>query len=103
MELPGFIKNNKGFVCIACSQVVPPHASSSRDHCNHCLTGLHVDIHPGDRMNECGGVLRPIGIQPKSGKLKIVYRCEACSEQIFNSIAPDDDMEMLAELASMPW
>lgn len=103
MELPNFIKNNEGFECVACGRQVQPHRSSSRDHCNYCLTGLHVDVNPGDRLNECGGILRPIGLTTKSGKTKIVYRCDGCHELIFNVVAPDDDADLLADLASMPW
>lgn len=98
-----FTKNNESFVCAACGRFVRPHPSSSRDHCNYCLAGLHADLNPGDRLNPCGGVLQPIGIQMKSGKTQIVYRCETCGEQVFNVVAPDDNTALLAELASMPW
>lgn len=90
-------------MCAACGADVPPHPSSSRDHCNQCLTGLHVDINPGDRMNECRGVLEPIGLQRKSDKTQIVYRCRKCHEQVFNVVAPDDNAELIAELSGMPW
>ena len=103
MQDPRFIQNNQGFVCVACGREVAPHPSSSRDHCNHCLTGLHVDIHPGDRLNECSGMLNPIGIQSKGGKHKIVYRCAKCGEQLVNVIAPDDHAELIAALFGMSW
>lgn len=103
MEPPRFIKNNESFICIECGENVSPHPSSSRDHCNHCLTGLHVDINPGDRMNECAGGLKPIGLQTKSGKTQIAYRCERCGAQVFNIIAPDDNQEIIAALYQMPW
>ena len=103
MQLAKFVRNNEAFTCIACGQEVPPHASSSRDHCNHCLTGQHVDINPGDRLNDCRGVMEPIGLQTKSGKTKIVYRCRKCHEQVFNVVAPDDDQALITELVGMPW
>jgi len=103
MQFARFTQNNEGFVCVKCGRSVQPHPSSSRDHCNHCLTGLHVDINPGDRLNTCGGVLEPIGIQTKSGKTKIVYRCKTCHEQVFNIVAPDDNAELIAELSGMSW
>ena len=103
MPTPRFTEKNESFTCIACGREVPHHPSSSRDHCRHCLTGLHVDVHPGDRLNDCGGVLTPIGLQTKGGKTKIVYRCETCGARVFNLVAPDDNRELIAELASMPW
>jgi hypothetical protein len=54
-------------------------------------------------MNECGGALEPIGLQRKGDKTQIVYRCRKCREQVFNLVAPDDDAELIAELAAMPW
>jgi len=103
MQTARFTKNNRGFDCVECGRAVPPHPSSSRDHCHHCLTGLHVDVNPGDRLNECGGVLEPIGLQTKSGKTKIVYRCKKCHEQIVCIAGPDDNPERIAELSGMPW
>lgn len=103
MESARFTKNNEGFTCVACGLEVPPHPSSSRDHCNHCLIGQHVDLNPGDRLNECRGVLEPIGLQTKSGKTKIVYRCRKCHEQVLNVVAPDDNAEIIAELSAMLW
>ena len=103
MQLAKFVKNNEAFICIACGREVAAHPSSSRDHCNHCLTGQHVDVHPGDRMNECGGVLEPIGLQMRSGKTQIVFRCKKCRAQVLNVVAPDDDQALIAELAGMPW
>ena len=103
MPSPRFTERNEGFVCLACGRDVPPHPSSSRDHCDRCLTGLHVDVNPGDRMNECGGKLSPIGLQTKGGKTKIAYQCEECGARVFNIVAPDDNAERIAELATMPW
>jgi len=103
MQSPRFTQNNEGFTCIACHQRVDPHPSSSRDHCNHCLVGLHVDIHPGDRLNDCRGALEPIGLRVKNDKRQIVHRCNNCGEQVFNLAAPDDNPDLLFELTNMPW
>jgi len=103
MQTPQFTERNDAFVCARCGADVPPHPSSSRDHCNRCLTGLHVDVYPGDRLNECRGLLTPIGLQTKSGKTKVVYRCETCGARVFNLVAPDDDAEAIASLSGMPW
>ncbi len=96
-----FIKNNQSFVCINCGKEVHPHPTSSRDHCNYCLHGLHVDIEPGDRANSCRGVLEPIGIVIKKKKTQIVYKCQNCGEVINNVIAPDDNEELLIELSGL--
>lgn len=103
MQTSRFTERNEGFTCIVCGYAAPPHPSSSRDHCPRCLNGLHVDINPGDRSNECEGILEPIGLQTKGGKSKIVYRCRKCRERVFNLVAPDDSTELIAGLSARPW
>ena len=93
-----FQKRNEGFVCINCGKDVKFHPSSSRDHCNYCLFGLHVDNEPGDRNNSCRGVLEPIGLRKKGGKEQIVYRCVKCRNVVYCITAPDDDFNTILEL-----
>lgn len=97
-----FIQRNESFECVQCGKIVAPHPSSSRDHCPYCLTGLHVDNEPGDRANQCRGILEPIGLEVKSGKQQIVYRCEHCHLVIKNIVAPDDDTQLIINVSSVP-
>ena len=57
MEKKIFTKNDNGFICKNCGFEVQPLGYSSRNHCPNCLHSLHVDINPGDRANECGGIM----------------------------------------------
>lgn len=98
-----FTKNNESFVCISCGATVPEHPSSSRDHCNKCLIGLHVDINPGDRANSCRGILEPIGLKIRDQKQQIVYKCKSCQKKIFCIVAPDDNPELILELSTRLW
>jgi DNA-directed RNA polymerase subunit RPC12/RpoP len=98
-----FQKNNQTFVCINCKEQVPPHPTSSRDHCSYCLFGLHVDLNPGDRANNCKGVLEPIGVETLNQKERIVYRCKKCNELIKNITAPDDNRKMITDLYQKSW
>ena len=77
MEQKRFTKNDDTFVCKNCGLTVKPLGYSSRNHCPRCLCSLHVDINPGDRANPCGGILRPIKVEPdpKKGYI-IIHRCE---------------------------
>lgn len=98
-----FTQNNQSFTCISCGKYVEKHPSSSRDHCTHCLTGLHVDINPGDRLNTCRGILKPVGLKVSSSKSQIVYSCEKCLNQIFCIVAPDDNNDRIVELSKLIW
>lgn len=100
---------NVGFDCAHCGREVPPLANGSyRNHCPHCLHSLHVDVNPGDRASDCGGVLEPIGVapDPKKGWV-ITHRCRRCGAVRRNRAATDDparpdDFEALLALAGRP-
>ena len=98
---------NTPFRCAVCGAAVAPLAQGScRNHCPHCLHSLHVDILPGDRASDCGGVLEPVAVE-HSGKTGwvIVHRCQRCGEVRRNRAALDDplqpdDFEVLLRLAA---
>lgn len=98
-----FQKNNQEFDCINCELHVPKHPKSSRDHCIHCLYGLHVDVNPGDRKNTCRGVLIPIGVELKNNDERIVYKCEKCGSKVKCVKAPDDSTEEVLKLYQKIW
>lgn len=96
-----FIENNQSFICVLCGRTVEKHPTSSRNHCNWCLTSLHVDNEPGDRKNSCHGIMEPIGLELKSGKTQIIYKCQTCKYIGKNIVADDDNKEILIELVRM--
>lgn len=90
MEQKRFTKNDNAFICAHCGKSVEPMGSSSRNHCPFCLWSLHVDINPGDRANECGGLMRPIRSEPDPKKgFVIIHKCERCGEIRRNKAALD--------------
>lgn len=94
-----FSKNDNFFTCEHCGKEVNPLNYTSRDHCPYCLYSKHVDINPGDRLNECRGLLEPIGIEKFKDTYKIIYKCEKCKELHKNIMANDDDMDLVIELS----
>ena len=95
-----FIKNDNEFVCVHCNKKVEKLKYTSRDHCNHCLYSLHVDVMPGDRKNTCLGQLKPINIEKFKDTYKIIYRCEKCGKLHKNIMAKDDNMDLIISLSS---
>lgn len=93
-----FKKNDTGFTCVVCGANVPPLKYSSRDHCNKCLSSLHLDIFPGDRENDCKGIMTPIEVTYKSGEYTIHYKCEKCGQTHNNKMAKDDSFEKILEI-----
>ena len=97
MEDKRFKKNDAGFICKNCGKEVLPLGYTSRNHCPFCLFSLHLDINPGDRASDCGGLLEPVRVEtdPKKGYI-IVSKCLKCGETRRNkaateaSVQPDD-------------
>ena len=92
-----FTKNDDEFICMNCGQKVEKLGYTSRDHCNHCLCSIHIDINPGDRANDCRGILRPeqVLLDNKKGGYVIEYKCERCGKKHRNKAAEDDDINLL--------
>jgi DNA-directed RNA polymerase subunit RPC12/RpoP len=106
MEQKRFTKNDCSFICANCGKQVEPMGKSSRNHCPFCLCSLHVDINPGDRANECGGLLRPIRSEPDAKhEFIIIHKCEKCGEIRRNRAALDaktqpDNRSLLVKLTA---
>ncbi len=101
MNQKRFSKNDSGFICENCKKEVSPLGYSSRNHCPHCLYSKHLDINPGDRASECGGLLRPIHAEINSKKgYVIVHKCEKCNEIRKNKAAEDDSISLIIKLTA---
>ena len=87
------------FICENCKEKVEKLNYSARDHCPNCLYSKHVDINPGDRMNECKGMLKPIEIEKFKDTYKIIYRCEKCGLLHKNVMASDDNINLIIKLS----
>lgn len=94
-----FNELDEGFICEHCNKNVDKLVYSSRDHCPYCLYSKHVDINPGDRLNMCKGLLKPIGIEKYKDTYKILYRCQKCGQSHKNIMARDDDMNKIIEIS----
>lgn len=93
------------FTCKVCGAAVFPDGagSSHRNHCPNCLSSQHVDIEPGDRAADCGGVMDPIAVWVrKSGEWALVHRCRRCGALSSNRIAADDNPFKLLSIAMKP-
>lgn len=88
------------FICENCGKNVSKLEYSARDHCPYCLCSKHVDINPGDRSNDCKGILEPIDIEKFKQTYKIIYKCRKCGELHKNIMANDDDLNTIIEIST---
>lgn len=98
-----FTKIDEEFICENCGRKVEKLGYTCRNHCPYCLHSKHVDNNPGDRMEECHGVLEPIGIEinNKKGEI-IVFKCRKCGRIRKNIVAKDDNRKKIIELSAKP-
>ena len=94
-----FKKYDEDFMCENCHHNVPTLGYTSRDHCPNCLYSKHLDITPGDRANNCHGLMEPIGIEKFKNTYKIIYKCLKCHEIHKNIMASDDNYNIIIKLS----
>lgn len=87
------------FICEHCGKKVSKLEYSSRDHCPYCIYSKHVDINPGDRLNNCKGLLEPIEIEKYKDTYKIIYKCQKCGYTHKNIMAKDDDINKIIDIS----
>lgn len=90
---------NEEFICENCGSSVAKSTYTARDHCPNCLYSKHVDRNPGDRLNTCHGLLKPIGVEKFKNSFKILYQCEKCHQLHKNIMENDDNMEAIVSLS----
>ncbi|MEA1929653.1 MAG: RNHCP domain-containing protein [Patescibacteria group bacterium] len=91
-----FIKKQEDFTCEHCGVLV--EGSGYTNHCPHCLWSKHVDINPGDRAADCGGLMPPVGYESEDGTYTLTHRCETCGHEKRNKVSSGDDLALLAGL-----
>jgi hypothetical protein len=97
MQTPKFQRNKEDFVCAHCGASVI--GTGYTNHCPHCLWSKHVDIHPGDRAADCGGMMEPIGVEGTVARYRVLQRCQKCGFERRNDVQPEDNMESVVALA----
>ena len=79
------------------------HPCSDSFICKNCLVSLHVDVEPGDRESDCGGLMDPVAVWVrKNGEWAIIHRCRRCGKLSSNRVAADDNPMKLMSIAMKP-
>jgi rubrerythrin len=92
-----FQKNKEDFTCEKCSFDVLGNGYTN--HCPKCLWSKHVDINPGDRAADCGGLMKPTLVEEKGGEYSITHECSLCGHTKKNKTSPEDDFNKIVEVA----
>jgi hypothetical protein len=92
-----FQRKIENFVCANCGAKVKGNGYTN--HCPNCLWSKHVDINPGDRASDCGGLMEPIGIELKNGEYILTLNCLKCGHIRKNKTISEDNFDKIVELA----
>ena len=95
-ERKNFVRKKEDFVCEHCGQKVK--GDGYTDHCPKCLYSKHVDEVPGDRRNDCDGLMKPIRAEQVGQDIKLVYRCLDCDAKFRVKTSKNDDNEAINQV-----
>ena len=104
----GYYKNHPchdAFTCRSCGRLVTPGEAGTRhrNHCPNCLASLHLDVEPGDRAADCGGLMEPVAVWVRrGGEWAVIHRCKRCGALSSNRVAADDNPMKLLSIAARP-
>ena len=94
-----FKRTTENFICEKCGFAV--EGDGYTNHCPKCLWSKHVDIHPGDRAENCSGLMKPIKIEMKSGEYIIVHECQNCLHLKRNKVQKIDDFDQIIKISTL--
>ncbi len=92
-----FQKNIEDFVCEKCGNEVK--GSGYTNHCPKCLWSKHVDVNPGDRLANCGGMMKPIKVEFEKGDYLITHHCEKCQFERRKKVEKDDNFDEVIKIS----
>lgn len=93
-----FQRKIEDFVCENCGFKVTGNGYTN--HCPKCLWSKHVDINPGDRLSDCGGLMEPISIETKAGEYTILHKCIKCGYEKRNKKVDEDDFDEILKIVT---
>jgi len=95
-----FTRCIEDFICLHCGAAI--HGDGYTNHCPNCLWSMDVDNNPGDRKSNCGGAMRPIGIESSGDKFIIIHKCEKCAKVRRQRAHENDNMDAIIKLSQNP-
>lgn len=95
------VPETEPYLCEKCGE--PVIGGRYNNHCPNCLWSKHVDDKvPGDRASTCQGLMKPVGIEKKKGKIRIHHECTTCHKLGVVDSTPVDNIDLIIELSTLP-
>jgi len=93
-----FTKKKEDFVCEKCG--VEVKGNGYTNHCPKCLWSKHVDVFPGDRLEDCGGLMKPILVEKEKGHYVLTHKCLICGGTKRNKTEEKDNFDEIIKLSN---
>jgi hypothetical protein len=93
-----FSRKIEDFTCLHCGSGVVGNGYTN--HCPHCLWSQCVDINPGDRALDCGGLMAPIAVETAGDTFIIIHKCEKCGKERRQKSNPNDNFEEILKISA---
>lgn len=92
-----FQRKKEDFVCANCTARV--QGDGYTNHCPECLWSRHVDVCPGDRLERCRGMMRPVATMPHKKGAALLHRCTRCGVERKNKVHKRDSVAAVVPLS----
>ncbi|MEK7596560.1 MAG: RNHCP domain-containing protein [Patescibacteria group bacterium] len=92
-----FTRTIENFVCEHCGREVV--GTGYTNHCPACLWSKHVDKNPGDRLAECGGMMKPTQSEKRGKDFMIIHKCARCGFERKNTFRARDNFDVLVKIS----
>lgn len=92
-----FRKKVEDFQCEKCGKHII--GDGFTNHCTNCLWSKHVDVEPGDRASNCGGLMEPVSLEKVGDSYIITHKCTVCGHEKKNKSNSDDDFSQIIDLS----
>jgi hypothetical protein len=97
LDAKQFSRRVEDFDCGHCG--TPVVGNGYTNHCTNCLWSMHVDVNPGDRAADCGGLMAPVGLEIRGGSNIIEHQCTECDHSRKNKTSPGDNLDRIIDLS----
>lgn len=91
-----FKRTIENFKCEHCGEEIK--GDGYTNHCPFCLWSKHVDVNPGDRANECGGMMEPVKAFYEKDHWFATQKCEKCGEMKKIKLRDNDNLKVVEEI-----
>lgn len=91
-----FTRTIEDFCCEHCGHKV--EGDGYTNHCPFCLWSKHVDVNPGDRQNNCKGLMEPVKVFYEKGNWFVMQKCEKCLKVKKIKLKEGDDLSAIESI-----